>query len=66
MSVQANCTFQSSTPTFHEIDPSHLVNPASTTDPMSLWIGRGSFVVVNLQEYRGFQVAACEGTKAQN
>ena len=62
MSLQARSGLQTSTPAlpFHEIDPSHLVNPATTTNSMTIWIGRGSFGVVKLQEYRGFQVAVKE------
>ena len=44
----------------HEINPADLVNPEGTTNPMELWIGRGTFSVVKLQVYRGMQVAVKE------
>ena len=42
----------------HEIDPTLLKDPISSNgERCETYIGRGSFAVVKLQLYRGFQVA---------
>ena len=47
-------------PCVHEIDPNDLKDPIVDGVPKEVYIGRGSFSVVRLQQYRGIRVAVKE------
>lgn len=41
----------------HEIDPALLTNPSKDGQPTEIYLGQGSFSIVQLKVYRGFNVA---------